>query len=179
MKRLTFTIVLFLLIGFTYSCDENTTQKNDLTLMGFHGNIETIVQTEYNLSTKFGKEFIVGLGDKIINEFNNDGNMIEQNRYDSDGELESKRKYTHDENGNMIEMNWYDSDGELWVKWKCTYDENGNMIEERKYDSDGELMEKYTYTYDENGNIIEERKYEVYGVLEEPIMLIKYEFTYR
>jgi YD repeat-containing protein len=153
MKRFKFTIVLFLLIGLTYSCDENTTKKNDLTLMGFHGNIETIVETEYNLSTKFGEEQIGDMSRKIITKFNNDGNVIEQNRYDSHGALMVKWKYTYDENGNMIERNMYDSDVESEVKWKCTYDENDNIIEKREYEVD--------------------------GVLEEPIMLIKYEIIYR
>ena len=30
MKRFTFAIVLFLLIGLSYSCDENTSKNNDL-----------------------------------------------------------------------------------------------------------------------------------------------------
>lgn len=81
----------FLLIGLTYSCDENTfktnetttktnettTKINDLKEMGFHGNIETIVETEYKLSTKFGEEQIGEIRDIYITKFNNDVINIE------------------------------------------------------------------------------------------------------
>ena len=36
-------------------------------------------------------------------KFNNDGNKIEESRYDSDGVLEWKSKYTYDEKGNKTE----------------------------------------------------------------------------
>lgn len=45
MKRITFAIISFLLIGLSYSCNENTAKTNDLKEMGFHGDIETILIT--------------------------------------------------------------------------------------------------------------------------------------
>ena len=45
--------------------------------MGFHGNIETIVETEYKLSTKFGEEQIGEIRDIYITRFNNDVINIE------------------------------------------------------------------------------------------------------
>ena len=187
MKRLTFTIVLFLLIVFTYSCDENTSKNNDLkktetltvpeenttktnetipnndlTKMGFYGDIETIVETEYKLSTKFGEDFIDGIKSKTITKFNNDGNKIEENRYGSDWELEKKDKYTYDEKGNVIDGTVYDSNGEFSLKMKMNYDEKGNMIEHNSYLPDGKLFMSLTYTYDENGNEIEQNTYVFY-----------------
>ena len=153
MKRFTFAIVLFLLIGLTYSCNENTAKTNDLKEMGFHGDIGTIIQTEYELNSKFGEEQIGNIKRKTVFKFNNDGNKIEESHYDSDGELFSKSKYTYDEKGNIIEDSSYDSDGGLKWKWK--------------------------YTYDEKGNKIENRLYNVNNVLEEPMELITNEITYR
>ena len=148
MKRFTFAIVLFLLIGLTYSCNENTAKTNDLKEMGFHGDIGTIIETAYELNSKFGEEQIGNIKRKTVFEFNNDGNKIEESRYDSDGVLEEKYKYTYDEKGNLIELNLYYSDGDLKWKYKFTYDKKGNLIEASEYDSDGDLDGKSKFTYD-------------------------------
>ena len=200
MKRFTFAIVLFLLIGLTYSCNENTAKTNDLKKMGFHGDIGTIIETAYELNSKFGEEQIGNIKRKTVFKFNNDGNKIEESRYNSDGELSSKCKYTYDDKGNMIELFLHDED--LSWKWEYTYDDKGNKIEKNYYhsngvllskskytydkkgillginvyDSDGELFLKSKYTYDEKDNIIEER---LYNVLEEPMGLTTNEITYR
>ena len=178
MKRFTFAIVLFLLIGLTYSCNENTAKTNDLKEMGFHGDIETIIETAYELNSKFGEEQIGNIKRKTVFKFNNDGNKIEESRYDSDGELEWKSKYTYDEKGNKIEEIRYNSDKYL-LKHKYIYDEKGNLLGINLYDSDGEFLSKSKYTYDKKDNIIEERLYNVNNVLEEPMELITNEITYR
>ena len=82
--------------------------------------------------------------------------MIGENEYDSDGSLDDKSTFTHDNKGNVIEENEYDSDGILASRWIYTYDNKGNDIEWNRYSSDGSLEEKRTYTYefDQRGNWI-------------------------
>ena len=60
---------------------------------------------------------------------------------------------TYNENGNKIENNYYNSDGSLGFKNTYKYDENGNNIEECRYE-DGKIEYKITYKYDEKGNKI-------------------------
>ena len=190
MKRFTFAIVLFLLIGLSYSCDENTsknndlkktetltvpeenttktnviaTKTNDLKEMGFNGDIETIKWTDYELNLEWGEEQIGEIRDVYITQFNNDGNKIEENIYDKGVDLKIKYKWTYDENGNLLEKNTYWS-GDLYSKTKYTYDENGNLSEENLYGTSGNVW-KTKYTYDEKGNKIETKEYGYDGDLD-------------
>src|SRR3990172_2812272 len=64
---------------------------------------------------------------KSIHLNDNNGNIIEENRYKSDGSPDWKYTWKYDGNGNTIETNWYKPDGSL--KGKDTY----------KYDYDKKL----------------------------------------
>ena len=126
MKRFTFATILFLLISFTYSCNENTTKSNDLKKMGFHGDIATIIETEYELDSKFGEEQIGEIRKKTIFKFNNDGNKTEEILYCSGRDLDWKYKYTYNEKDNKIEEKSYNVNNVLeestkLIKYEITY----------------------------------------------------------
>ena len=159
MKRFTFAIVLFLLISLTYSCNENTAKTNDLKEMGFHGDIGTIIETTYELNSKFGEEQIGNIERKTVFKFNNDGNKIEVSHY------QFKCEFIYNEKDNTLKMSYDDSDEELFSKYKYTYDEKGNLLETNNYKSDGNLLLKCKYTYDKKGNKIEERLYNINNIL--------------
>ena len=85
---------------------------------------------------------------KYTHKYDEKGNIVEDNSYDSDGSLSSKHTYKYDEKGNIVEDNNYNFDGRLFdSKTTYKYDEKGNMIEETYYDSDGIPDYKYTYKY--------------------------------
>ena len=146
------------------SCNQSE-KKNDLTEENLKGKVKSIKETTYKAVDKFGQ---IEKGDVLNNYFNiynEKGNKIEDNFYDSDGNLSSKDTYEYDEKGNNIEKNNYDSDGSLNSKTTYKYDKKGNKIEDNSYDSDGSLNSKTTYKYDEKGNNIEKNNYDSDGSL--------------
>ena len=135
------------------SCNQSE-KKNDLTEENLKGKVKSIKETTYKAVDKFEQ---IEKGDVLNNYFNiynEKGNKIEDNFYDSDGNLSSKDTYEYDEKGNKIEENWYNSDGSLDSKYTYKYDEKGNIIEENYHNSNGRLYEKHTYKYeyDKNNN---------------------------
>ena len=152
MKKQLFiaTGVLLILFG----CNHNNV-KNDLKEANLLGNVKSVRQTSFKALEKFGKltkgdRYGYGDGDGYV-LYNDEGNIIEQNEYNSDGSLSFKHTYTYDNKGNMIEQNRYNSDGSLSKKYTSTYDNKGNVIEENEYDSDGHLASRWTYIYDNKG----------------------------
>ena len=145
--------------------EKKSEKKNDLTEENLKGKVKSIKETTYKAVDKFGQ---IEKGDVLNNYFNiynEKGNKIEDNFYDSDGNLSSKDTYEYDEKGNKIEKNVYDSNGRFHSKYTYKYDEKGNMIEDNVYDSNGRLYFKKTYKYDEKGNKIEENWYNSDGRL--------------
>ena len=156
---------------------------NDLTKKKLKGKVKSIKETTYQAVEKFGQ---IEKGDVLVDSsavytddghfkiYNEKGNKIEENYYNSNGRLYSKTTYKYDEKGNMIEDNFYDSDdGSLIYKNTYKYDEKGNKIEEYHYDEDGKFNYKYTYKYDEKGNNIEKNNYDSNGRLDS-----KYTYEY-
>ena len=155
--------------------EKKSEKKNDLTEENLKGKVKSIKETTYKAVDKFGQ---IEKGDVLNNYFNiynEKGNKIEDNSYDSDGSLNSKTTYKYDKKGNKIEENIYDSNGKFVRKTTYKYDKKGNIIEEKSYYPDGSLIYKNTYKYDEKGNMIEENWYESDGSLYEK-HTYKYEY---
>ena len=155
---LSLTIILF------SSCSTDDGVKNDLNEMNLNGKVKSIREYSYEAVEKFGEiskgnriSEISGSDEYIL--FNDKGNNIERNIYNSDGNLDKKWTYKYDDKGNKIEVNGYNSDGSLDNKLTFNYDDKGNSIEVNVYNSDGSLNEKRTYKYDDKGNKIEENWY--------------------
>ena len=179
MKKIILAILSVLCL---VSCNQSE-KKNDLTEENLKGKVKSITENTYEAVEKFGQ---IEKGDVLVDSsavytddgrfkiYNEKGNKIEENYYNSNGRLYSKTTYKYDEKGNMIEDNFYDSDdGSLIYKNTYKYDEKGNIIEEYHYDEDGKFNYKYTYKYDEKGNIIEENHYDSNGRLDS-----KYTYEY-
>ena len=162
------------------SCNQSE-KKNDLTEENLKGKVKSITENTYEAVDKFGQ---IEKGDVLVDSsavytddghfkiYNEKGNKIEENYYNSNGSLIYKNTYKYDEKGNMIEDNFYDSDdGSLIYKNTYKYDEKGNKIEEYHYDEDGKFNYKYTYKYNEKGNMIEKNNYDSNGRLD-------YKYTY-
>ena len=129
------------------SCNQSE-KTNDLTEENLKGKVKSITENTYEAVEKFGqieKDITISSYFHIYNE---KGNKIEENRYNSDGRLDYKSTDKYDEKGNKIEINYYDSDGRLDYKSTYKYDEKGNNIEGNYYNSNGRLWFKHTYIYD-------------------------------
>ena len=83
------------------------------------------------------------------------GQKVEEQSFDSDGEMTEKRVYKYDNKGNCIEMEFYNRDGELMQHYLYKYDARGNRVEWRFYDADEFLSALTTYYYDDHDNLIE------------------------
>ena len=70
----------------------------------------------------------------------------------------------YDENGNLIEKNKFHREGEVMTNSTYRYDKNGNLIEETDY-SFGRFARKAKYSYDNIGNKTEQRIYNSDGSL--------------
>ena len=185
-------ILLISLACCFYSCTRNNKVKNSLVKFNLKGKVSSVKESEYIAVEKFGEAQKGSLFGKSTYKYDEKGNEIECNSYDSDGSLRTKSTYKYDEKGNEIECNSYDSDGSLRTKSTYNYDEKGNMIEDKwnsydsdssftkatykydekgkriecnSYDSDGSLSLKATFNYDEKGNIIEINAYDSDGSL--------------
>jgi len=162
-KLATATIMILTL----FSC-VNKELKNDWTEDGLKGKVKTVIQItykgKYNKFAEIEKGEILGANNyKII--YDETGNKIEENWYNSDGSLNFKLIYKYDENGNKIEAIYYTSSGHSDEKLTYKYDQQGNQIEINLYNSDGSLNIKRTYKYDKKGNQIEENEYNSDGSL--------------
>ena len=176
MKNILYTFLVFALF---FSCNEKENDltdniENDLTEANLKGNIESVYTTFYFAIEKFGEltkvhhpkrgELKYKLDEESI--YNDNGNLVEENRYIEGGLLNNKYKYKYDDNGNKIEQSRYYYENRH-------YDKNGNKITKQKVDSliieknleynkEGELTYKYKFKYDDNGNLIEQNSYVYY-----------------
>ena len=123
------------------SCNQSE-KKNDLTEENLKGKVKSITENTYEAVDKFGQ---IEKGDILV-----DSSAV----YTDDGHFK-----IYNEKGNKIEENYYNSNGSLIYKNTYKYDEKGNKIEENYYNSNGRLDSKYTYEYDKNNNWTQRIKY--------------------
>ena len=164
-----YLIVLFVAL-IAQSCS-NEKIENDWTADNLQGKVLSLSEFSYEAKDRFGN---IEKGERKRQssyeydqqiKYDEKGNKIERNSYNSDGSLVNKWTYKYDEKGNRTEANTYNSDGSLNLKLIFKYDEKGNITELNGYISDGSLVGKDAYKYDEKGNKIEHKKYDSDGSL--------------
>jgi len=138
--------------------------------------IKSEIRREFDFKQKFGEWKEIPGKEKIHYYYDNNGQVLEESKYDFEGELITKITYKYNENKKRIEQRDYKPDGSLKYRINFKYDANGNMIEESKYDSDDwKLYTKKNYAfskYNSDGYIVEETKYD-------SDMLLKSKITYK
>ena len=122
-------------------------KKNDLTEENLKGKVKSIKETTYEAVDKFGQiekgnvfydRFSLLFNSPFTIIYNEKGNKIEKNYYNSDGSLKSKTTYKYDKKGNNIEYNICYSDGSLdktTYKYKYEYDKNNNWTQQVTYEN--------------------------------------------
>ncbi len=134
---------------------------------------------------------------KIINTYDNNGNIIETVEFDVNGKkaeqfyYEFKGKlmiqktkyiyesfnymenYTYDKNGNLIEVKREHPKGNFYINNIYKYDSNGNLVEEKWYDDDPTEYSQKSYFYNSKGLL---EKVEVYYVAYKYKMQYRYEY---
>ena len=154
--KMKFSIIIFITI-LTQSCSNQKTE-NDWSRDGLQDEVLSFSQFSYKAEDRFGK---IEKGNRknkyfwekdLHNKYDDKGNKIECNEYNSDGSLDWKRTSKYDDKGNEIEWNAYNSDGSLDSKftYKYEFDKKGNWI--KRIDFENEIAE-----------FILEREYEYYN----------------
>lgn len=151
-KTVISSLTLFLMIFF---CSTMLGQKNDLKKLNLNGNVKSIREFSSITIENFGDIQKDKAKLSYYNIYSNNGNKIEDNRYNSDGSLNKKFTYKYDSTGNRIEQNQFTSDDSLIRKITYKHDKQGNIIEDNSYTPDGNLDKKFTYKYNNKGNRIE------------------------
>ena len=91
---------------------------------------------------------------RFINIFNEEGNDILENYYNSDGNLESKCGQEYDKKGNRISLVSYKPDGRLSVRRTYFYNKNNLVTEENEYNENSKSETTYS-KYNDKGNLVE------------------------
>ncbi len=190
MRTLLFTLLVIAL--FTSSCSNNN--KNDWQKHNLNGKVKSFKVVSYEAIEQFGEikkstrkaYYVPGYYDLIDEQevfnmkgniiessftdlkwtlkYDNKGNNIESNMYNSDGKLLNKSKYKYDDKGNNIESNSYNPNGKLDGRTTHNYDKKGKLIESNSYYPIGILSSKTLYQYDDKENLIEEKLYDTISV---------------
>jgi len=114
-------------------------------------------------------------GSKTIYEYDDEGNMIGDIYYNSDGSQGSKSIYKYNDKGNIIEKEMYLTKGD---KYTYKYDGKGDMISQAYYNVDGSQGSKRIYKYDDKGNMIEQKNYRADGSLGPVTKVINHNYTF-
>ena len=157
MKNLLGLLVLVFMLT---SYGQEPQKENSLTRANLKGRVSSVDKLTYDAVEKFGEVEKDSLGFRNYTRYNEQGNMIEVNKYNPDGSFDGRYTYKYDKQGYKIEGGRYMGDGSLYDRFTSKYDEQGNEIEENTYKADGSLVWSYTWKYDEQGNQIEKNHYD-------------------
>ena len=107
----------------------------------------------YIIEDRFGEIHKVQLKDNVFVKYNQDGNLIERNEYESDGSFRWKYTYKYDSKGNLIEELMVSRRSEFITNWEYTYDSKGNWIKRIEYYNSSPHIEERTIEYYNNNEI--------------------------
>ena len=151
-RRLLIQLIAFSLIILT-SCNENPT-KNSLTKMTLTGKVKAVNETFYQAEERFGEAIERSPLRSRTYEFDLQGNLVKDSRFDWGGNLERVEVHKYDEHGNDIDFSMYNAEGNLLFKEICQYDANGNCVVATRFNEDKIMFERTEHTYDESNQLI-------------------------
>lgn len=101
-----------------------------------------------------------GASRKLSSNYDDKGNMIYQKNENGNESNQITRSYN--ERGDLIMENYYNSEGEFQYKDTCIYNEKGKIVG-KLVRSHGRLLNRFTWKYDFKGNMIEQNQYDVHN----------------
>jgi len=92
-------------------------------------------------------------------EYDDNGHILREERYEPDGTLNTLTVNTYNENGELVQTEQYDQDDILLQKTVNKYDENQRLTSQSNYY--GDASEEYVtkYYYDAEGNVVKQEVY--------------------
>ena len=116
-------------------------------------------ETVYQYNSDFTAAEVLVDGVKARHEeYDSEGALLRQERYNADGTMKDYYTFTYNEKHEESSRMWYNADGSLkyGYKYSYSYNSDGKIQEETstRVNSDGteKLSGRYVYTYDKNGN---------------------------
>ena len=125
-------------------------------------NPKNYTKIEYSIASKFGNYFRTPKV-KYLHVFNDEGKEIESSELTPRDIVQNTISSVYNDNGDLIEQNYLNADGELISKTTITY-QDGFKSDLSEFDKDDNLKEKVIYTYDK-GLLIDESSYDGEGAL--------------
>jgi hypothetical protein len=149
MKKLFKYCILFSTLFFLLqSCENN----NDLKDLGLFGKVKSLKETSFMVNQKFGN-IEKGIRSRVDYEFED---TYSSNELEFMYTKEKDFFMTFNENGFILEENQFESNGNLYFKYIYTYDEtNSKLLNIHRYFNDGSLDAKFTYQYNSKNIICE------------------------
>lgn len=105
-------------------------------------NIVTITVHEYFLEDGMDEPVV-----ESVETYNEEGEMIEIQEFNKEGEIKKWEKYAYDEEGNLIEEVFLDEKGRIERTEKTIF-RDGLRVERQFYDDKGRLYKKKAYLYE-------------------------------
>ncbi|MCR4873034.1 MAG: hypothetical protein K5885_05755 [Bacteroidales bacterium] len=92
-------------------------------------------------------------------EYDDNGHILREERYEPDGTLNTLTVNTYNENGELVQTEQYDQDDILLQKTVNKYNENQRLASQSNYY--GDASEEYVtkYYYDAEGNVVKQEVY--------------------
>ncbi len=170
-------IIIIGLVVFIASCDSKDKISNDLVKANLFGDVKSVRIIKNSVS----RANIKSEESNILNLYNEQGWLIGQKVFNTDGSILASKSVILDEKGNILEKMNSNAKGEVRDRYTYKYDDRGNKIKDihfykgkkrgesfLKYDENDNLLEskslykdrwlKTIYKYDESNNLLEEIK---------------------
>lgn len=119
--------------------------------------IKTVTQTITDVSSDKEKTH-----KDLFQKYDGNGNTLEEVEFKSDGSIKQKTINTFDNNNNLIQEDKYE-DGKFTERKIYTYNPEGEKTAELIYDSANKLLRKSIYVYNNKGMKIEKKTFDENG----------------
>ena len=120
------------------------------------GHVSSIKQTEYECVFHDGK---LSKGEMVCcnnfyQRYDTGGRLIEEMKYDVDGNIDEREVFAYDAQGNEISDILYLQDGSIDYRIESKYNKKNQVTEKKVYDSEGTMISCEKFTYDGFGNVL-------------------------
>ncbi len=159
-------------ILFVFSVLVSLSLSKGITNKKLQGKVKSIKESTYQALDKFNKIIEGSFKGGYHLMFDIEGNIIEENYYNSKRKLSKKWIYKYDYQGNPTEIDVYGSNGKFKDSyyWIYKYNDEGHVIEAHNTIF---IYKKTTYQYNSKGYITEENNY-----LKNDVSLFRLEYEY-
>ena len=155
MRKYIFVLIVFSLVLFCHS-----QEKNSITTGNLKGKVKTLKETIYEIDKNQNKTLFITEEERPYKVFFDErGNVVENEQYDSEGKVFLKYINIYTYHNNIIKSKESYCRGYLCMnegKIITKYNNKGLVIEITIYDDKGEVISTEKFQYDEKDKLIKE-----------------------